>query len=155
MEILCMEDLFLGFPLDKWGHENTLPATNGAKISYVPPNPATSPCPNSPKPLTNCSIILPVRIETLKGVSQFILPLYSHKRESDRRGEHQGWTNTEDLVLTTLAILADVGINLGTAILAITGNSKEAVLLKSIYNIGVDPLSQATSTLKNKITNRF
>lgn len=112
-----------------------------------------APYPNSPKPLTNCSIILPVRIEALKGAIQFISPLYSHKRESDRQGKHQGWTKEKDFVLTTLAILADVGINLGTVILAINGNSKEAVLLKSIYNIGVDPLSQATSTLKNKITN--
>lgn len=89
----------------------------------------------------------------LARLGQFTFSLYSHKRESDKANKHQAWSMQKHVVLTTLAILTDVGVDSASAILAFLGDYKEAALLKLGYNIGVGIVPQAITDLKNRIKN--
>ena len=84
-------------------------------------------------------------------VSKLTFSLYNHKRESDRAKKHQEWTPQKHIVLTTLAILTDVGFNSTVAMLAFSGNYVAAAFFKSIHIIGAETVPQALTDLKNQI----
>ena len=89
------------------------------------------------------------------ATGQFALPLYNHKRESDKAGKHQEWTSKKHFTLTGLAVLVDLGFNFATAILAIYGNYKEADMTKIAHVIGADAIPETLTNLKNKVANRL
>ena len=89
-----------------------------------------------------------------EGVSKFTFSLYTHKRESDNAGKHRKWSPQQHFVLTTLAILTDVGFNSTAAILAFSGNFWGAASVKLIHSIGAEKAPQIITNLKNDIKNK-
>lgn len=89
-----------------------------------------------------------------KTVGKLTFPIYNHKRESDRANKHIEWTRQKHLLLTTLAILTDLGFNAATIILLVSGNLWETAILKSAHIIGAEILPQPITNLKNKIVNK-
>lgn len=81
---------------------------------------------------------------------KIILPLYSHKKDSDRKGKHEKWTAQQHFFLTTGAILLDLGVGSGIILLGLFGNSIQAVVLKIMYNAGAEIFPQAISDYLKK-----
>lgn len=80
------------------------------------------------------------------GIGKFTLPLYKHKKESDLADKHREWTTQKHIVITRLAVLMDLGVDVATAILVIfEHNYPGALLLKGAYNIGVETIPQAVT----------
>ncbi len=103
-----------------------------------------------------------MRIETspkipqgiVRGIGIVAFPLWQHKIESDEEGKHDKWTAPKHIVLTTLAILTDVGFNSTTVMLAFSGYFWGAAGLKSVHTIGAWKLPQPVTNLKNRIFNK-
>lgn len=93
----------------------------------------------------------------LTTARKIALPLYDHKLESDRAGKHTEWSPRKHTVLTTLAILTDLGFDLATAILFFSGNRWGSAGLKVLHNAGAEIIPQAVTDLRNRIksTNKF
>lgn len=82
---------------------------------------------------------------------KIILPLYRHKKDSDRKGKHEKWTVQQHFCLTTGAILLDLGIGSGIILLAFFGYHIQAIALKVAHNAGAEIVPQAISDyLKSK-----
>lgn len=81
---------------------------------------------------------------------KIILPLYSHKKDSDRKGKHEKWTARQHYCLTTGAILLDLGVGSGIILLAFFGNYLQAIALKIAHNTGAEIFPQAISDYLKK-----
>lgn len=84
------------------------------------------------------------------------LPLYDHKLESDRTGKHLKWTKEQNIVLTGLAILTDLGFNSVAIIPFFFGYPWQAAILAALlvkagYNISAEKVPPIITDLKNKI----
>jgi hypothetical protein len=87
----------------------------------------------------------------LKGLLRVTFPLLDHKMDSDRKGKHEKWTPRKHVVLTTLAILVDLGFNSGMVALALSGNVPGAGALKFTHIVGSQILPQPITDFKNKM----
>lgn len=87
--------------------------------------------------------------EIFSGARKFTFPLYTHKRESDNAGKHREWSPQQHIVLTTLAILTDVGFNSAVAMLVFSGNLWVAASVKYIHIKGAEKAPQIITNLKN------
>lgn len=81
-------------------------------------------------------------------------PLSDHKFKSDIEGKHDNWTKKKHTLLTSLAILTDVGFNATAVALALSGNYLGAGAIKSAHIIGSQTLPQPLTDLKNRIINK-
>jgi hypothetical protein len=89
--------------------------------------------------------------DALRGLGKFAFPLLDHKMDSDRRGKHEEWTPRKHVVLTTLAVLVDLGFNSGTVALALSGNVPGAGALKFTHIVGSQTLPQPITDFKNRL----
>lgn len=88
------------------------------------------------------------------GALKLTFSFYIHKRESDRADKHAEWTTPKHVVLTTFAILTDVGLNSAAVALFFSGNLLGAALVKSGHYVAAQTVPQAVTNLKNRIVNK-
>src|SRR3990167_8379539 len=91
---------------------------------------------------------IPDQISLAEAGKSILFPLYVHKKKSDREGKHTGWSLRKHTVLTTLAILTDLGFDVATAILFFSGNRWESVGFKALHNAGAEILPQTITALR-------
>jgi hypothetical protein len=85
-------------------------------------------------------------------VKIIVFPLFSHKKRSDRLGKHKDWSKRQDFILTNLAILTDIWINVWVIILVFT-DYKTAIILKLGQILGVEALSPLIAGIFRKFIN--
>ncbi len=94
-------------------------------------------------------------IETVfTGAGKFAFPLYSHKRESDKASKHEKWSPEKHIILTTFAILVDLGFNSAALVLFFSGNRLESAGLKILHNAGSELVPQYITDFKNKAASK-
>ena len=89
------------------------------------------------------------------ATGQFALPLLMHKIQSDRESKHERWTREKHFALTALAFIVDLGFDCQTAMLFISGNYREADMVKIAHVIGADAIPETLTNLRNKLVEKL
>lgn len=92
----------------------------------------------------------------MANLEKVILPLYSHKKESDEAGKHGEWTNDGHKIAEGAAIATDIVANvfIGGYLLGVKKNPRLALAALILYhaavNIFPDPVSKVVNSIKKK-----
>lgn len=100
---------------------------------------------------------MPAQISLTEAGKSIFLPLYAHKRRSDKAGKHVDWSPKTHAVVNILAILTDAGLGAVVAILFFSGNRWDSARLKILHNAGAEiiPPLIANHLRKNgRLTNK-
>lgn len=92
----------------------------------------------------------------MTNIERVLLPLYSHKKDSDKAGKHEEWSEEAHQVAEGAAITTDLVANtfIGGYLLGVKRNPKLALTALLLYHAAVNlaphPISQLINTVKKR-----